>query len=60
MKEKELTAEQKKERHQEAILEGLPDEVKEMVKVRSCDFMILLKHLGGAVLKFLACLYFLI
>lgn len=33
MKEKELTAEQKKERYQEAILEGLPDEVKEMLKV---------------------------
>ena len=33
MKEKELTPEQKKERYQEAILEGLPDEVKEMLKV---------------------------
>lgn len=46
MKEKELTPEQKKERYQEAILEGLADEVKEMLKVHSCGFMILLKYLG--------------
>ena len=33
VKKKELTPEQQKEKYQEAILEGLPEEVKDMLKV---------------------------
>jgi hypothetical protein len=42
VKEKELTPEQKKEKYQEAILEGLPDEVKEMLKVHEIWYIVLL------------------